>query len=421
MRALISKKLENELILIREKLKNSVSIVDMINWLNNFKEEDQYYMVELLKRFRYFNDDEIIESYAKSMEEILNLIEDEEIIYINPIGEYGKSGTGMLYYLKKAIQGIGSSKSINRKKNMIKYIYNFNELEITGEKVAIIFLDDFLGSGHSAKEHYDDTMKYLPKNSRVIFLSFVCMDIAEEYLKKSIPNSKIIYSEIETKVFSTKQNTLGKREKIVNTREIVYKYTDNYKLAKKGRDYLGYDNSQCLLAFSFGTPNNTLPIFWNSKNGWIPLFPRFSKDKISKIKELRKSISFDLSIAYTLGINEFDFAKSDDNTIDRVFIKKRDYITLAIIKFKKERKSAVTICRLLGISIKEYEKNIENAIQKGILNKNEELTENGKKIYNDVRKRVNELNSNLDEYENKYLKDTELNSIYIPSKFCGKS
>jgi hypothetical protein len=44
-----------------------------------------------------------------------------------------------------------------------------------------------------------------------------------------------------------------------------------------GSDYiLGYKDSQCLIAFHYNTPNNTLPIFWCEDKGfpWTPLFPR---------------------------------------------------------------------------------------------------------------------------------------------------
>ena len=37
---------------------------------------------------------------------------------------------------------------------------------------------------------------------------------------------------------------------------------------------LGHGDVQGLVSFFYSTPNNTLPIFWSSNNGWYPLFPR---------------------------------------------------------------------------------------------------------------------------------------------------
>jgi len=35
----------------------------------------------------------------------------------------------------------------------------------------------------------------------------------------------------------------------------------------------GYAGSEALVGFFFGTPNNTLPMFWSSRDGWNPLLP----------------------------------------------------------------------------------------------------------------------------------------------------
>lgn len=42
---------------------------------------------------------------------------------------------------------------------------------------------------------------------------------------------------------------------------------------------LGYGDAQILLAFSYNTPNNTLPIFWSDRLRWYPLFLRYGKKR----------------------------------------------------------------------------------------------------------------------------------------------
>lgn len=37
---------------------------------------------------------------------------------------------------------------------------------------------------------------------------------------------------------------------------------------------LGYSDSQVTIVFSENCPNNSLPILWEDKNNWIPLFKR---------------------------------------------------------------------------------------------------------------------------------------------------
>lgn len=413
MNGIISKELELEYNYICRKMKNFINIVDIINWMNNFEQSDRKDMLELLNRFRFFSDAELIEGYKNLITDIV-CNNSNHTIFVHPIGAYGKSGTAMIYFFKKAVD------AVKVKKSLFKYVPNINIVNEYSDKsnIKLILLDDFLGSGQSAQKYYDKIYDSIKEIKDVYIMSFICMDKAEKLLKDHAPGIVLKYCELETPVFSTTRNTLGNREKIKRIRNIAYKYSYNNKLGIRNSDYLGYENSQCLIGFSFGTPNNTLPIFWNANNRWFALFPRFAQERISKIVKLRKNLFHELAYAYMFG--DGFFIKADERLDKKTKIEMRriDYCLLVILKFKVQRKSDITICRLLGITMKDYEKSIKLAFDKGLLDSDSNLTEVGKNLYNNIMENIRKYKSN---YEKNNLYGDKVNSIYVPSSFGGKT
>jgi len=72
-------------------------------------------------------------------------------------------------------------------------------------------------------------------------------------------------------------------DKVCNIREIAREFCRLYgSIAIEKCDYmdkhpLGFADGQYLLGFEYNTPDNTLPIFWGTSNGWYPLFTRYQK------------------------------------------------------------------------------------------------------------------------------------------------
>ena len=49
-------------------------------------------------------------------------------------------------------------------------------------------------------------------------------------------------------------------------------------------------NGQYCFGFSYNIPNNSLPIFWSSSNGWKPIFYR--KEKYQNAKQAKREYDF---------------------------------------------------------------------------------------------------------------------------------
>ena len=51
---------------------------------------------------------------------------------------------------------------------------------------------------------------------------------------------------------------------------------------------LGYKNGEYAFGFFYNTPDNTLPIFWGTNNGWCPIFKRYDKNYKRKNLEINE-------------------------------------------------------------------------------------------------------------------------------------
>jgi hypothetical protein len=62
--------------------------------------------------------------------------------------------------------------------------------------------------------------------------------------------------------------------------EITQKVSTHYgkKISITRIDPLGYKDGQYAFGFYYNTPDNTLPIFWGQKNGWVPILKRYHKN-----------------------------------------------------------------------------------------------------------------------------------------------
>ena len=147
---------------------------------------------------------------------------------------------------------------------------------------ALIFIDDFIGTGKSLVSNF----KSFYKNNEVIFqdqnLLVHIATIAGFHDSKAYVESQL--TELYSSVWVHTEDLLGEADKIFSDKS---KRFNNYgekenirvmssiyggKLSSKYPN--GYGDCQSLIVFPYTCPNNTLPIFWKETNNWIPLFKR---------------------------------------------------------------------------------------------------------------------------------------------------
>jgi len=405
--------------------------------LKNFEQDHYEIALNVLKYINFFDDFDVIEALNNGFRRIIENLTQQSEIYILSIGNYGKSGSAMMYFLHKTdafkyknrIQStLGhvlnhSYNIVNRSKELIELINKSH----SNNKV-VIMIDDFFGTGDSVIDFYyglkngrrqtsliDFHSKFqkLPVYPDIKFLSVVAMSSAVEKITRKIHVSTVCCGNVFHKAFDTKKGSVfGYRGKSVPLRKVIYTYGEQIYNAGP----LGYKNSQSLVVFSYGAPNNTLPIIW-SEQDWQPIFPRFYKHKMEKAKQFRRNTAHHLSLGLAIGIkniDRFQTGKRDLGWKKFNFVKKTDFLLFSLIKLLRKQRSRIVICQTLGILSDEYDELINKAKQMGILDTNEDLTKEGYMLYYEVVKQIEKIK--------KISRASDKQPVmYVPNSFEGNT
>jgi len=149
---------------ICDRLKKSVTTVDVINWLGNFKPSEKSKALLILENLEYITESEVIELYEYKFSQLLNNLSNQTVV-IHPVSEYGKSSTLMVYYLKKTPTYKTNEQRIKFYPHYSNFKYNLKNLK---NDFSVIFLDDFSGSGNQFNKYYQTFVKpQLSLNSKL--------------------------------------------------------------------------------------------------------------------------------------------------------------------------------------------------------------------------------------------------------------
>lgn len=413
--------------ILSRRLKNTVTPMGILNWLNNFEKEETEIAIDFLKRFTVYTSNEIEEIFHEQFNNILRKLDKSKSLVVHPIGTFGKSGSMMSYLVRKTniyknnpqrIE-LCSSSDLLKKFNVDKYN-------------TLILIDDFVGSGKSIIDYWESDLENIRDfYENIFFVGVAGMELGIYNIKQLFDEVIIPKSNIYRKAFSSTASYFGYR-KYSKYKKVAYKYgcelTKPKRLKSKKLKYdkaLGYENSQSLVGFFYGCPNNTLPIFWQESNSnfkWASLLPRFNHHKISQARDFRKSIAFELSLLQEFGTQRIqrDFLtykvvnhKKRFNTINHL-----DFSLYAIIKLMRNGYSEFNICQILGISHTDYSLYLDNGKQKGLFDSKFQISIKGLEIYKDAKKIIKNSFAFKFENKNEYL-DNPIN--YIPKTFNGRS
>jgi len=399
--------------IICNKFNNVITPFDVVVWLENFDKDDWEKALTVLNAFEYYSTKDLINAFNYGLKEIIEELEPKEKVVVVPIGDVGKSGLAMLYYLKKT--PAFNDERINDKR--IRIIKNYKELK---KYKKIIIVDDYSGSGGTILKYYKRIKPNLPKNHSILALTVAYMDKARKVLNKE--NIKI-YGNCLIPAFAKRGSVFGYYPKMKAIRKFCVFYgnklysVSNYKNGKPKFHPLGFSNTQALIGFEHSIPNNTLPIIWSDKRrldnqqSWVPIFPRIGGEKsIQNSKKFKKNQRYWMSIIFKLGINGTLFSDEDRYS-------KHNILLLSLMHLKRKQKGVVNICQHLGINLNEYEQIILEGQKKELLDSNEDLTQQAKKILKQIRKRIKFQKST-------YIKPElmiEQDMLYIPKSFRGSS
>lgn len=434
MTRILSSDLTLEIESLAQKFNYSITPLRIRNWLENFEFEDWDKAITLLNYLEYIGEEEIVRRFEQSLNKIVRKVRGQSNIGILPIGEIGKSGTMMTYYLRKC-------KNFSSIKNRLIFLSSHDQINSVNDLGGLILLDDFIGSGRQASDFFTNVrgaepsladslthMSQTGKSIKVFLLAAIILESGKKLLEQDIPGIKI-YGELRDKLFNPHSSILGSYSKMKLIREFCFQYGRDLFYTKNddGSNLahpLGFDNSQGLVAFAHSTPNNTLPIIWSSRfsrsrnHTWYPLFPRSYSYKLSELRGLKEEASFFIAIAKRLNMDIL-FQKTIDPSRPNSFVGTYDFQFLIFFALRVKGYSIPKICQTIGISGSDSDSLIRQGRNRGVLGEHGEVKEYGKKIFNLLLTRKKLIQRGRQRIE-EFSKEADQNILYIPTQFKGK-
>lgn len=395
----ISPELQERIGYICGKFDNDINQIDVVNWLFNFREEDWNKAVTVLEHLDYYPYGRILSCYQEKILKILNDYSGKAI-WITPLGDIGKSGQFVTYYINKVIKEYFREENVNllRKTEKLK------------PNDVLVYADDFSGSGQT---FIDNQRPNLPQDVVKCYLTLAYMENAKERVEKL---GIQIYGDLHNSCFSQRGSVFGYPPRMIPIRNFCFAYGAKLFPLKdrKGEELksyigpLGYANSQSLVAFEYGIPNNTLPIIWANKN-WTPLIPRFINTRIEKSVKYRSSQNYWLSIIYR------------ERLAPKAFLNFKKYSTDAaqlflLVRLIRRHKKPTFICQYLCISDNERIALIEKGKSLSLFNEDGDLTKEADSFYSDLELRMKVLKEEL----SSRMIYTPMD-LYVPKSFQGKT
>lgn len=388
------------------KLKYSTYIKEVTKWLENFEESEAFIALDFLFYLEYITTSEL----QNRLEEQLIAIEKNFGNTANYLfcsyAKYPKSNDLVLYLLSKC--PTFKKFALENRAKIVNPLESSNLQEVD----TVIYVDDFIGSGNSFTEWYKEKeiLKKIHQKSilheRQAILAAIVMEEGKELLQIKFPDIKI-YAELRSKAFCENRSPFN----LTNNREQLRMIASKYgKLISKNP--LGYDNSQSLVAFEYGTPNNSLPIIWSESN-WHPIFPRFGNSRIKKASAIKSEAAFFIGIMNKLNI-KFENNINVNIKGEEVKLSKRDdHSILVYLILRDKHFSNLSICQIIGITIRELDKICEKALMKKLIDKKGDLNMNGIEFLKILKRNKNVFQfrgeNNIPDYDDK--------NIFVPKSF----
>lgn len=258
-------------------------------WLEQFDSfENQRYMFKLLEHIKFYTSIEIREKMEDLFREVKKEIrkaEKERIIKDNQ----RKRDDILVSYLDQSPVKSGAeyAKLFVEANNIYKDNSTIiskleNKIGESKDLNALIFIDDFIGSGNSIienlKEFADNYGELILEKKLIVIIGVITGFLEGKYLiekcinELGLPISIIILDPLDNsnKVFDNESAIFTKPNERERTKKICY----DIGLDLEKKHPLGYDNCQATVVFPNTCPNNSLPVLWKKTKSWIPLFER---------------------------------------------------------------------------------------------------------------------------------------------------
>lgn len=251
-------------------------------WLNQYENRrEQRLMFEVLKGVTFYNRDTIRrkmkEAHGIVTRGLLHSITGRRRrrdIIVSYLDQVGKSGAqyAKLYAEENEI----FQENVVERNKLSDFIRKHRSVQ------ALVFLDDFIGTGGSANSYFEiiaDECGDTLRNSKMkVYLIAICgfsnaIGKIEKKLKElnlDIQPHLCDVLDESAKCFSDESSIFTDSSDRKRAEDIA----SSYGIRLQKRAPLGYGDCQATIVFEDSCPNNSLPILWDKSKNWIPLFER---------------------------------------------------------------------------------------------------------------------------------------------------
>ena len=231
--------------------------------LNNYCENESEInlIIDLLKKFNYINAKEL-RSYLTDL-----------VRYITNIENVLPSNT-IIFAFGDARRPDGSHAILQQMKNLLPLTHSEGEFEINlnlncvngiqGKIENIFLIDDFIGTGDTARRKIEYVQKVLKKKERV--------DIKVHVISvAAMVDARVVLDSLGVEYYSSLwicKGISGYEESIINihdAKQIMLDLENRLEQNHSGKSLpsFGYKKSEALFSIeNMNTPNNVFPIFW---------------------------------------------------------------------------------------------------------------------------------------------------------------
>ncbi|HCL04632.1 MAG TPA: hypothetical protein DHW64_01080 [Chitinophagaceae bacterium] len=371
------------------RLKYSVYINQIKSWLENFEEAEVELALDFLFYLEYIPFPELQDRLNKQLKALDGHFGNNKFYLLVPYAAYPKSNDIVMYLLSKcpAYKDLKRVNRIGFTKDPSTYLFV--------QETVMVFVDDFIGSGKSFQKWYrkEKIVNILGKNFNIYeeqaLIAAIVMDSGSHFMQQFYSEIRI-FAEYRSKIFSKKDSPFNLSENRALLRNLCIKYGKNiptrYKpLVGQLFDPLGYEKTEALVAFDYGTPNNCLSIIWGD-NSWNPIFPRAAKARMDKAREIKNEAAFYLGVIHKLNL-KFD---EDINVIvdgKKITLTARDDHSILVYMILVDKLyTHLQICQILGVSLFELGNIVKKGAAKNLVNLSGKITRKGAKFLVDLRK-----------------------------------
>lgn len=406
------------------RLQYSVYPSEIIEWLGNFKKEEIPDALSFLRNFEYISSDELLYRLDHLLKELFSKKSKTTRFTFVPYGKYGKSSTLVSYPLSHL-------ERFKKRKNYIEFEQDLNRfLKSKKNTDYIVFFDDFIGSGNTFLKNYrkvDELIRSKQYENKIYLIAPITMEEAYTKIKDEFPYIKII-TEKRVKYLSSDLSPIKIKKNKKKLSKFILDYGDKIQVGSHYNPYLpkGYDNTESMISFFYGTPNNTFPLIWGDKD-WHPLYPRNTNSRLKKHVIKKKDIKYLLNTFLDSNLNVLDANSYISDDMDSRMQRNRErhknnYLLFALLyllyqsKYNKEL-SNFFICNYLGITRENLRIVYVEGKNKGYIACKNELTEKSKLIMRHLNKKRKAISIRKSSEENLSID----NLVFLPKTFRGNS